>query len=437
MRRKQQLKGDITANTTATQPLPKVAIGRHLSSESINLDNYRSWVGDALIDEIRDLSQQLKGLRICNVNATAAGGGVAELLSRIIPVHLALGISTDWRLIYGDRDFFTVTKSFHNALQGADLRFTAETKQTYMDHNRMSADMLPEDYDLFIVHDPQPAALRHFKKSPPRCKWIWRCHIDSSQPNREVWEFLHPYIQEYDAAVFTMKAFQPMDLEIEKVVFIPPAIDPLSTKNMELPPDVCHRAIGEMGVDLRRPLLVQISRFDPWKDPLGVIQAYRLAKEKTPEIQLAMIGAMAGDDPQGWEILDKINAEAADDPDLYIFTNLTGVGSMEVNAFQRAADVVLQKSIREGFGLVVAEAFWKSRPVVAGHAGGIPLQFPAGYEDYLVESVEDCASKILFLLEHKEVAESFGRAGQAKIRTEFLLPRLIRDELLLIRDVMA
>ena len=422
---------------TTTHSLPKVAVGRHLSSQSIHLENYRSWVGDALIDEILELSRELKGLRVCNVNATAAGGGVAELLSRMIPVYLALGISTDWRLIYGDKDFFTITKSFHNALQGADLTLTPEIERAYLDRNRASAEMLPEDYDVFIVHDPQPAALRHFKQTRRGSKWIWRCHIDSSEPNRGVWEFLHPYLQEYDAAVFTMKAFRPADLDLAKVVFIPPAIDPVSTKNMELPSEVCHRAVGEMGVDLHRPLLAQISRFDPWKDPLGVIRAYRLAKEKIPEIQLAMIGAMAGDDPQGWEILDKINAEAVDDPDLYVFTNLTGVGSMEVNAFQRAADVVLQKSIREGFGLVVAEAFWKSRPVVAGHAGGIPLQFPAGYEDYLIESVEDCAAKVLFLLEHRDIAESFGRAGQAKIRTEFLLPRLIRDELQLIKDVMA
>ena len=243
-------------------------------------------------------------------------------------------------------------------------------------------------------------------------------------------------MQEYDAAVFTMKAFQPGDLDLERIVFIPPAIDPVSTKNMELPAEVCHRAIGEMGVDLHRPLLAQISRFDPWKDPLGVIRAYRIVKESRPEIQLAMLGAMAGDDPEAWGILDQINAEAADDPDLYVFTNLTGIGSMEVNAFQRAADVVLQKSLREGFGLVVAEAFWKSRPVVAGHAGGIPMQFPAGYEDYLVVSVEDCAAKTLRLLENRELAERFGRAGQEKIRAEFLLPRLIRDELRLIKDVL-
>ncbi len=418
------------------QPLPRVAVGRHISSQSVNLDNYRRWVGETLVDEIRDLSRELKGLRVCNVNATAAGGGVAELLSRMIPVHLALGLEADWRLIYGDKDFFAITKSFHNALQGADLKLTPETKHAYLDRNRTCAEMLPDDYDVFVIHDPQPAALRHFKSSPLRSKWIWRCHIDSSQPNHEVWEFLHPYIQEYDAAVFTMKSFQPADLEIERVVFIPPAIDPASSKNMDLPADVCHRAIGEMGIDLRRPLLAQISRFDPWKDPLGVIQAYRLAKEKMPEIQLAMIGAMAGDDPQGWEVLDKINTEAADDPDLHVFTNLTGVGNMEVNAFQRAANIVIQKSIREGFGLVVAEAFWKSRPVVAGHAGGIPMQFPAGYEEYLVESVEDCADRLLFLMEHPDLAESFGRAGQGKIRNEFLLPRLIRDELRLLKDLV-
>ena len=421
---------------SAIHPLPKVAVGRHLSSESVNLENYRSWVGDTLTDEIRELSKELQGVRICNVNATATGGGVAELLSRIVPVHLALGIATDWRLIYGDKDFFTITKSFHNALQGAKLRLTEETKRAYLEHNRQSAEMLPDDYDVFIVHDPQPAAIRHFKNSASRRKWIWRCHIDSSAPNREVWEFLHPYVQEYDAAVFTMKAFQPGDLDLERIVFIPPAIDPVSTKNMELPAGVCHRAIGEMGVDLHRPLLAQISRFDPWKDPLGVIRAYRIVKESLPEIQLAMLGAMAGDDPEAWGILDQINAEAADDPDLYVFTNLTGIGSMEVNAFQRAADVVLQKSLREGFGLVVAEAFWKSRPVVAGHAGGIPMQFPAGYDDYLVESVEDCAAKTLRLLENRELAERFGRAGQEKIRAEFLLPRLIRDELRLIKDVL-
>lgn len=423
-------------SVSTLHPLPKIAVGRHLSSESVNLENYRSWTGEALTEEIRQLSKDLHGIRVCNVNATAAGGGVAELLSRIIPVHLALGIQAEWRLIYGDKDFFTITKSFHNALQGGLLHLTEATEQAYLERNRQSAEMLPDDYDVYIVHDPQPAAIRHFKNSSTQ-KWIWRCHIDSSNPNSEVWEFLRTYVQEYDAAVFTMKAFQPGDLDLRRIVFIPPAIDPAATKNMELPADVCHRAIGEMGVDLHRPLLLQVARFDPWKDPLGVIEAYRIVKKTRPEVQLAMLGAMAGDDPEAWGILDQINAEAVDDPDLHVFTNLTGVGSMEVNAFQRTADVVLQKSIREGFGLVVAEAFWKATPVVAGRAGGIPMQFPAGYEHYLVESIEDCAAKTLHLLEHRDDAKSFGRAGQAKIRAQFLLPRLIRDELKLIKDVVS
>jgi trehalose synthase len=417
--------------------LPKVAIGRNRCSESANLDNYREWVGDELVDEIRTLSQDLKGLRVCQVNATAAGGGVAELLSRLVPVYLGLGIATDWRLIYGDKDFFTVTKSFHNGLQGMQAPLTPAMKETYLERNHMSAGMLPDDYDLFIVHDPQPAALRHFKNAEHKGKWIWRCHIDSSQPNREIWEFLRPFIEDYDATVFTMKAFRPADLEMRCVAYIPPAIDPLSTKNMDLPIEVCRHAVGEMGIDLNRPLLAQVSRFDPWKDPLGVIRAYRLVKRKMPGVQLAMIGAMAGDDPQGWEILDKINAEALKDPDIYVFTNMTGVGNMEVNTFQRVANVILQKSIREGFGLVVAEAFWKAKPIVAGNAGGIPMQFPAGYEDYLVESVEECAAKVQFLLENPGIAEGFGRAGLAKVRTEFLLPRLIRDELRLAKKVLG
>ena len=427
---------EMPSSVQQLNPLPRVAVGRHSSWES-NVEDYRAWVGDDLIDEIRSLSKDLQGLRICQVNATATGGGVAELLSRMLPIYLALELNVDWRLIFGDKEFFTITKSFHNALQGAELTLTAAAKQAYLEHNRISADMLQEDYDVFVVHDPQPAALRHFKDPKHKRKWIWRCHIDSSQPNAEVWGFLRPYVEEYDAAVFTMQAFRPADLGLDRVVFIPPAIDPLSTKNMDLPREICRRAIDEMGIDVNRPLLLQVSRFDPWKDPLGVIRAYQLVKEKIPGVQLAMVGAMAGDDPEGWAVLDKINAEAINDPDLYVFTNMTGVGNMEVNVFQRGADVVLQKSIREGFGLVVAEAFWKGKPVVAGRVGGIPMQFPAGYENYLVESVEDCAAKLMVLLEDSEAAESFGRAGQSKIRAEFLLPRLIRDELWLLKDVIG
>jgi trehalose synthase len=296
--------------------------------------------------------------------------------------------------------------------------------------------MLTASYDVYVVHDPQPAALRHFAVRNAG-KWIWRCHIDSSEPYREVWEFLRPYIEAYDAVVFTLEAFKPSDLQAPRVALIPPAIDPFSTKNMKLPHDLCRRIMAENGVNLRDPIVLQISRFDPWKDPLGVIRAYRLVKEKRPGVQLVLVGAMAGDDPQGWEILEAINAEAANDPDMYVFTNLTGVGSLEVNAFQRGADLVIQKSIREGFGLVVSETLWKGKPVVAGAAGGIPMQLPPKYHDYLVDSVEKCAERSLFLLDNPHVAAAFGRAGEEHVRQHFLLPRLVRDELRLIRDVLC
>lgn len=416
--------------------LPQVTVGRHCCAQSTNPDNYRPLVGDALVDELKQLARSLAGVRICQINATAAGGGVAELLAAEIPILQAMGVNADWRLIHGDAPFFEVTKAFHNALQGADLDLSETIKQTYLDRDRACAEMIEGAYDVYVVHDPQPAALRHFAKAN-QARWIWRCHIDSSEPNPQVWSFLKPFIEEYDAVVFTMKEFCPPDLKASRTVFIPPAIDPLSTKNMDLPEEVCKRALANSGIDLNRPLLLQVSRFDPWKDPLGVIKAYRLAKEKRPEVQLALVGAMAGDDPEGWRMLETINAESAKDNDISVFTNLTGVGNMEVNAFQRGADIVIQKSLREGFGLVVSEALWKGRAVVAGSAGGIPMQFPEGYQDYLVSDVEECARKVLELLEDSEERKAFGKAGQEAVRREFLLPRLMRDELKLIAEVIG
>jgi trehalose synthase len=416
--------------------LPEVRLGRHCCAPSTNPDNYRPLVGDALIDEIHALAQELTGIRVCQINATAAGGGVAELLGRQIPLLRALGIEAEWRLIHGSPAFFALTKSFHNALQGAEFDLTATMRDTYRSRNRDCAAMLEETYDVYIVHDPQPAALRSFARDR-QARWIWRCHIDSSTPNAQVWGFLKPYIEAYDAAVFTLPEFCPPDLHGPRLVFIPPAIDPLSTKNMALPADLPQRVLADAGVDLRRPLLLQVSRFDPWKDPLGVIRAYQLVKAQRPEVQLALVGAMAGDDPEGWAILETINAEAAHDTDIYVFTNLTGVGNMEVNAFQRGADVILQKSLKEGFGLVVSEALWKAKPLVAGRAGGIPMQFPEGYQHYLVNSVEDCAARVLELLDSVAIRETFGQAGQEKVRQTFLLPRLVCDELRLLRDLLA
>jgi trehalose synthase len=415
--------------------LPKVSVGRPNAAVVADVENYRLLVGDEMMDEVATLARDLRDVRICHINSTAYGGGVAELLSRYLPLLQGVGVSAEWRLIHGQPEFFTVTKAFHNALQGGHYDLQESEERIYLQVNEQSAKLLDQHYDVIVVHDPQPAALRHFAGSRG-AKWIWRCHIDSSAPDQRVRDFLVRYIHEYDALVFTMPEFLMPGLDSARAKFIAPAIDPFATKNMELPFDLCKRAIGDAGVDTDRPVLLQVSRFDPWKDPLGVIEAYRLIKREMAGVQLVLIGAMAGDDPEGWQLLDRVQEESARDPDMYVFTNVAGVGSMEVNVFQRGCDVVIQKSLREGFGLVVSEALWKEKPIVAGCAGGIPMQFPDGFERYLISSVEDCASRVLHLLRHLGERGQFGREGREKVRREFLLPRLARDELRLIRDLL-
>jgi trehalose synthase len=415
--------------------LPEVRVGRRYGGISASFENYRVLVGDELVDEVGSLARDLKGVRICHINSTAWGGGVAELLSRYLPILQDLGLAAEWRLIHGHPGFFMVTKAFHNALQGGHYDLKEPEQKIYLEVNEKSAKLLEQEYDVFIVHDPQPAALRHFT-GPKNAKWIWRCHIDSAVPDEGVNLFLRPYIAEYDAVVFTMAEFLLPGLQAKRLAFIAPAIDPLATKNMDLSLDLCRRAIADCGVDPNRPLLVQVSRFDPWKDPMGVIQSYRLVKQEMPGVQLALIGAMVGDDPEGWKLLDQVEEESANDPDMFVFTNVGGVGSMEVNVFQRGCDVVIQKSLREGFGLVVSEAFWKEKPVVAGRAGGIPLQFPPGFERYLVDTVEGCAEQVLYLLKHAGERGSFGRAAREHVRRNFLIPRLVRDELRLVKEIL-
>ena len=415
--------------------LPKVSIRRFTSAPFTNVENYRQLAGDELIDEVRQLARDLKGVRVCHINSTGFGGGVAELLSRHIPLARAVGIESDWRLIQGTPEFFTVTKALHNGLQGAAAGISEADKAIYLQVNRESARLLETSYDVFIVHDPQPAAFRE-AASVSGAKWIWRCHIDTSSPNRQIADFLLPYLRLYDAVVFTMKEFLLPGLHAKETAFIAPAIDPLSTKNMDLPLALCREVVANAGVDVDRPLMVQVSRFDPWKDPLGVIEAYRLARQRVPGLQLALVGAIAGDDPEGWQLLAQVQKETADDDDAFVFTNLAGVGSMEVNAFQTACDVVVQKSLREGFGLVVSEAFWKCKPMVAGRAGGIPMQFPPGYERFLVTSTPELADRVVDLLGDAEGRRAFGRAAREQVRAHYLLPRLLRDELRLIRSVL-
>jgi len=403
-----------------------------------DIDKYRLIETRGLIDEVVSLGDELKGLRLCHINSTPFGGGVAELLVSYIPLLRSLGIKADWQIIRGNRRFFTITKGLHNALQGAPFEEIKKdsTKRVLGANNLENARELDPNYDVFIVNDPQPAALRHFSPDS-KAKWFWRCHVDSSQPDPEVWDFLRHYIEEYDAAVFTTRDFIPQDLRLDKVATMAPAIDPFSTKNMFIKRYVCREVLGNIGIDRQRPLITQVSRFDRWKDPFGTIKAYRLAREKIPGLQLAMVGSFATDDPEGWDIYAALSEEIIKDDDMFILSNLSGVGNMEVNAFQRASDLVVQKSIKEGFGLVVAEALWKETPVIAGNTGGIPLQMTGELSNYMVNSMEECAEKIVHCLENPALSKRLGRQGKEIITQNFLMPRLIRDELTLIKKLVA
>ncbi|MFO8143820.1 MAG: glycosyltransferase [Dehalococcoidales bacterium] len=402
------------------------------------IERYRDLCPQELLDEVISLGQELKGLRLCHINSTPFGGGVAELLVSFIPMLRGLGIKADWQVIRGNKRFFTITKGLHNALQGAPFENIekASTRRTYLANNMTNARELDTSYDVFIINDPQPAALRHYLPNKNNAKWIWRCHVDSSQPDPTVWEFLRPYVESYDAAVFTMEEFIPKALDVARITTMAPAICAFTSKNMYIKRELCRELVENLGFDGKRPIITQVSRFDKWKDPFGTIAAYRLAKEEIPGLQLAMIGSFAQDDPESVDMYADINTEANKDEDIRVYSNLTGMGNMEVNAFQRASDIVVQKSIREGFGLVVAEALWKETPVVAGNAGGIPLQMTGELSEYLVDSVEECAEKLVFLLHNPEVRQRLGSEGNRIITEQFLTPRLIRDELRLIKSLL-
>jgi trehalose synthase len=407
----------------------RVDIGRQ------SLDSYRLTMGEAALQELRALAAPLADVRVLHVNATSYGGGVAEILRSEVPLMRDLGIDAYWRTITGTDEFFAVTKAIHNALQGGTRGVTAAEWEIYDRTSAVVAAQMEDEFDVVIVHDPQPLALPHLH-GKGGAKWIWRCHIDSSAPDPAVQSRLMPLLEDYDAAVYTLGSFAPPEAPPGRIEIIPPAIDPLSPKNMDLDDRMSRDVLDWIGVDVDRPLLVQVSRFDPWKDPLGVIAAYRLVKQQRPEVQLALVGSMALDDPEAWQVYRDISATDADDSGLYLFTNLTGVGNIEVNAFQRHADVVIQKSIREGFGLVVSESLWKGTPVVAGRAGGIPLQLADGVGGHLVDSVEECAERILDLLADPAEGRRLAAAGRDRVRSRFLLPRLIGDELRLIADLL-
>jgi trehalose synthase len=399
-----------------------------------SLADYRSIIRRELYDEVVALGKRLDGARVLHVSATSFGGGVAEILYTLVPLMRDVGIETEWDIMFGAEQFFNVTKGFHNALQGAEYELTVEGRAIYEEYNRQSAAAMVEsgeEWDVVLVHDPQPALIKTFAEGlSPRTNWIWRCHIDTSTPNRQVLDYLLPHITGYDAQIYTMAEYTPPDVSLPGLTLIPPAIDPLSPKNMALSSEDSRYIVGQFGVDPERPFLTQVSRFDPWKDPLGVIDVYRAVKEEVPGVQLVLIGSMAHDDPEGWDYWNRTVNYADGDKDIFLFSNLTNVGAIEVNAFQSIADVVIQKSIREGFGLVVAEALWKARPMVASRVGGIPMQVAAG-GGILVDTIPEAAEACVKILKDDEFARRIGRQGKEHVRENFLMPRQLRDNLAL------
>jgi len=410
--------------------LQEVALGHK------TLTDYTHIVGKDLTERIRQLAEPLKGKRVLHVSATAFGGGVSEILYTLVPLMRDVGVDAHWHVIFGKEEFFEATKLLHNSLQGAEESLSDEQWKVFDEINQMNAEGLKGEWDVVIVHDPQPIGLRR-GATEKGGKWIWRCHIDLSTPNPAPIERLLPMIEEYDASVWHMDQYVPNDMGAHRdaVRIIPPAIDPLSPKNMAFSPEDAAFVCRQFGIDVDRPLITQVSRFDPWKDPIGVIDAYRQVTEQVPEAQLAMVGSMATDDPEGMEYFQKTFEYAGGDEDIKILSNLNNVGAIEVNAFQSQSDVCLQKSIREGFGLTVTEALWKGRPTVAGNVGGIPLQIEDGVSGYLVNSPEECAERCLEILADPELGKKLGREGKEHARREFLTPRLLRDWLQLFTDL--
>ncbi|MGN6558335.1 MAG: glycosyltransferase [Solirubrobacterales bacterium] len=410
--------------------LQEVALGNK------TLTDYTHIVGKELTEQIRQLAEPLKGKRVLHVSATAFGGGVSEILYTLVPLMRDVGIDAHWHVIFGKEEFFNATKLLHNSLQGAEETLSDEQWECFDEINQMNAEGLQGEWDVVIVHDPQPIGLRRGALEKGK-RWIWRCHIDLSTPNPAPIERLLPMIEEYDASVWHMEQYVPNDMgrHRDAVNIIPPAIDPLSPKNMAFSPEDAAFVCRQFGIDVDRPLMTQVSRFDPWKDPIGVIDAYRQVTEQVPDAQLAMVGSMATDDPEGMEYFQKTFEYAGGDEDIKILSNLNNVGAIEVNAFQSQSDICLQKSIREGFGLTVTEALWKGRPTVAGNVGGIPLQTEDAVSGFLVDSPQQCAERCIEILRDPGLGKQLGREGKEHARRHFLTPRLLRDWLGLIGDL--
>jgi trehalose synthase len=392
-----------------------------LALSRIPLEDYARLLGAGEIEELRALAKLLRGRSIEMVNSTSLGGGVAEILNRLVPLAEELDLNMKWQVMSGGEDFFEVTKSFHNALHGAPYHPGPRDFEIFLAYNKQNLSTLPLDSEFVVIHDPQPAALIDARRAGSN-HWLWRCHIDLSHPNRPVWEFLEKFVSRYDGAMFSSPEFS-RQLPIPQYLFYP-AIDPLSEKNCELEPEFIAQVLARYKIDPQRPILTQISRFDRLKDPVGVIRAYRIVKRYS-DCQLVLAGGGAADDPEGAVVLNEVLREADNDPDIRVI-ELPAWAPLEVNALQRASTVVIQKSLREGFGLTVSEALWKKKPVVASAVGGIPVQIIHKHTGMLAHSVEGTAYQIRFLLSHPHIAAKLGERGHEHVKENFLITQKLK-----------
>ena len=390
------------------------------------LDDYTAVVGEPEIRELRALASWIEGRPVKMVNTTAVGGGVAEILNRLVPLLDELGVQTQWEILKGGEQFFAVTKAFHNALHGEPYEGAPDWFERFLAVNEENRKRMDWDDDLVVIHDPQPLPLV-LAREGRNSRWIWRCHIDLSRPNADVWNFLRPFVEKFDAGVFSAPAFT-QSLPIPQYLFYP-SIDPLADKNRELPEEYVQQVVERFGIDSKRPILTQVSRFDRLKDPVGVIQAYRIVR-KYFDCQLVLAGGGADDDPEGAKVLQEVEEASNADPDIHIL-NLPPWSHLEINALQRASTIVIQKSLREGFGLTVSEALLKKKPVVASAVGGIPVQVIHKVTGLLTHSVEGTAYQIRFLLSNPEFAKQLGENGREHVKENFLLTHNLRRYLLL------
>lgn len=394
------------------------------------IEAYQSVVGEGVIHQIYQVASTLKGARIIHINSTPQGGGVAEILEKLVPLSKALGLDARWEVIKGDGEFFQCTKNFHNALQGNRALISQAALRKYEEINERNAEELRpllQDAEFVFIHDQQPAALiKHFPQR--KGKWIWRCHVDASHPDRHVWKYLHDYLIKYDASIFSLDDFA--QRLPHPIYLIPPSIDPLSDKNKDLPQEEILSIYPRFNIDPQRPMVLQVSRFDRFKDPLGVIQAYQLAKRFKPDLQLVLAGGGAPDDPEGEIILQEVKNAAVEDPDVHILF-LPADSHRVINALQRAADIVLQKSTKEGFGLTVAEAMWKKKPVIGGNVGGIRLQVVNYHTGFLVNTPEGAANRIRYLLQYPEKRQIIGETARQFAKENFLITRHLLEYLTL------